>query len=98
MLRINNATNALTYVGALTDVERITRKARDARAALGDILGETLVTPGDARVTQGDTKEPTTAATRSSSKTATTAVLKSSRSGHSSGAKNTHIWNMEVTC
>ena len=50
MLRINNATNALTYVGALTDVERITRKARDARAALGDILGETLVTPGDARV------------------------------------------------
>ena len=96
MLRVKNANDTLTDAGALIDVGRKASKARGTKESLGDAretLGETILTPGDARetiVTPGDTKEPSTTSTRSSSKTATS-IMKSSLRGHSWSTKNTSM-------
>ena len=71
MLRIKNATDALTDVVALTDVGRKTTKSKGSKEPLEvarETLGETMKTSGDAGetiVTPGDAKEPPTTATRS---------------------------------
>ena len=97
VVRIKNATDALTDVGTLTDVGRKASKARDTKeSTLGDArvaLGESIVTPGDAGetiVTPGDAKEPPTTATRTS--------MKGSSLGHSLGVRRILQWNVGVTC